>query len=332
MSILDTIFALFNGSSPVGLTVPVILVIGFILGIFHGATPDEHTWPITFSYSVGSYSSRGGAKAGLTFSTGFTIQRSILTALGFLGLAAIYAAYNLDGYVYLAVGFVMLVAGWYLLRGSDLHFPLDRAMERVFGRLFREHSHHTFSVPPPAPSESADEGDVKPVPLRMALVHGFVAGWGVGGFAVILIFVLAPQMPNVWWAALVGVMFGLGTMVMQIVTGALFAQLARIKKLTRRQIEQIGRRTAARTLYVGGVAFMVVGAIVAALPSLDHLYLSTGNPVPNLNQIGYATVLIILVVGVVGGTSLWRAYKEVSRPRPGRAPDPPGSPPDLGLP
>src|SRR5487761_861783 len=154
MTILDTILALFNGSSPAGLTIPVILAIGFILGLFHGATPDEHTWPITFSYSVGSYSSRGGARAGLVFSTGFTIQRSILTALGFLGLAAVYAAYNLDGYVYVAVGFVMFVAGWYLLRGTDIHLPLDQAMERIFGRFFKDHTHHTYAAGQPLPEES----------------------------------------------------------------------------------------------------------------------------------------------------------------------------------
>ncbi len=306
MSFWSLLLSLFNGVHPTGLTIPVILGIGFLLGLLHGATPDEHTWPITFSYSIGSYSSRGGAKAGLVFSTGFTVQRAILTALGFLGLAAIYAAYNLDGYVYLLVGFVMFVAGWYLLRGSDIHLPLDEAMERLLGRFFRDHTHHTYDV---RASPSA-EAEAKPVPLRMAAVHGFVAGWGVGGFAVILIFILAPQMPNVYWAALVGAMFGLGTMVMQIITGALFARLARLKKLSNAQIQRIGRRTAARTLYLGGLAFMVVGAVVAGFPWLDSYYLSTGTPVPNLNQIGYATVLIVLVVGVIGGSSLWRAYRE----------------------
>ncbi|EQD31042.1 hypothetical protein B1B_18292, partial [mine drainage metagenome] len=244
MSIFATIFALFNGASITDLSIPSILLIGFILGLMHGATPDEHTWPITFSYSIGSYSSRGGARAGLTFSAGFTVQRAILTALGFLGLAAVYAAYNLDGPVYLVVGFVMLIAGWYLLRGTDIHLPLDQALERVFGRFFRGHTHHTYAAGQVDPVGE----EVGPVPLRMALIHGFVAGWGVGGFAVILIFVLAPQMPNVGWAALTGAMFGLGTMVMQIVTGILFARLARIKKLREDQIQSIGRRTAARTL------------------------------------------------------------------------------------
>jgi len=41
--------------------------------MLHGITPDEHTWPITFSYAVGEYSTRGGMKAGFLFSLGFTI-------------------------------------------------------------------------------------------------------------------------------------------------------------------------------------------------------------------------------------------------------------------
>lgn len=313
MSFFSTIFALFGGSTPSGLTVPAALAIGFILGLFHGATPDEHTWPITFSYSIGSYSNRGGAKSGLVFSAGFTLQRAILTSLGFLGLAAVYAAYNLDGYIYVAVGFVMFVAGWYLLRGSDIHLPLDRAMELVFGRFFRDHTHHTYRAGVTVPPESDEGPEVKPIPVGMAAVHGFIAGWGVGGFAVILVFILAPQMPNVWWAALAGTMFGLGTMVMQMITGVLFSRLARLKKLSKAQLMAIGRSTAARTLYLGGVAFMAMGAAVAALPWLQSYYLSTGTSVPNLNQIGYATLLIILVVGVIGGGSLFRAYREATR-------------------
>ncbi len=297
---------------PSGLTIPVILLIGFILGLLHGATPDEHTWPITFSYSVGSYSSRGGAKSGLVFSGGFALQRAILTALGFLGLVEVYQRYNLDGPVFILVGAAMFVAGWYLLRGSDLHVPLDAFFEKLLGRFFGDHTHHATRI---AERRPVPEGEVRHVSYRMAAIHGFIAGWGVGGFATILIFILAPQMPNVWWAALVGGVFGLGTMVMQILTGALFARLARLGRLTLAQIQKVGERTAARTLYLGGLAFVLVGALVASFPWLSSYAVSTGNPIPNLASIGYSTVLIILVVGVIGGTSLWKAYREVTRSR-----------------
>lgn len=297
---------------PQGLTIPILLGLGFLLGLLHGATPDEHTWPITFSYSVGSYSSRGGMRAGLVFSSGFTIQRSILTVLGFLGLAGFYTVYNLDGPIYILVGVVMFIAGWYLLRGTDIHLPFDHWMERLLGPIFTDHSHHRVV----AERMALPEAGMKPIPLRMAIVHGFVAGWGLGGFATILVFMLAPQMPNVGWAALAGTAFGLGTMVMQMITGALFARLARLKRVSVDGMKRIGRSTAARTLYVGGLAFVAVGAVVAVAPWLNRYSVSTGSSIPNLDSLGYATALIVIVVGVIGGTSLYRAYREVTGPPP----------------
>ncbi|MGC8644966.1 MAG: hypothetical protein ACP5UO_01700 [Thermoplasmata archaeon] len=290
---------------PAGLSVFIILIIALILGMLHGITPDEHTWPITFSYSVGSYSSRGGMKAGFTFSAGFTIQRAILTSLGFAGLAYIYEKFNLDGYVYMVVGIVMLVVGYYILKGTDPHIPLDK--------LFGGSIHHSTKAER-VPMQEV-ENVAKPIPLKMALVHGFIAGWGFGGFATIITFILAPQMPNVYYAALVGLMFGIGTMIMQVVIGALFASIMRIKKLSVDQIKYVGRSTAAKTLYYGGIAFAVIGAVIAAFPSIENYAISTGNPIPNLNSLGIATFLVILVVGVIGIGSMYRSYRKVTRSR-----------------
>ncbi|MDG6938610.1 MAG: hypothetical protein JRN42_08770, partial [Nitrososphaerota archaeon] len=60
-----------------GLAVPVVLGIALILGMLHGLTPDEHTWPITLSYAIGAASGRRGMQAGLLFSAAFTLQRAI---------------------------------------------------------------------------------------------------------------------------------------------------------------------------------------------------------------------------------------------------------------
>ncbi len=321
---------LFN--PPVGLSIPIVLGIAVVLGLLHGATPDEHTWPITFSYSIGSYSSRGGMKAGLVFSSGFTLQRSILTTLGYLGLAEFYTVYNLDGPIYIVVGIVMFAAGWYLLRGSDIHLPFDHLMERAFGRFFPDHTHHRTAAERP---DGLDE-ELRPVPLRMAAIHGFVAGWGFGAYATIIVFLLAPHMPNAGWAALVGAMFGIGTMLMQMIMGAVFARLARLKKLTHRQVQRVGRSTAARTLYVGGLAFAAIGALIVAAPALDSMAISTGSPIPNLDSLGVAFVLIVTVVGFIGGYNLWTAYREVRGPpasdRPTPATDPAGDPDGDGRP
>ena len=160
---------------------------------------------------------------------------------------------------------------------------------------------------------------VKPVPLRMATVHGFIAGWGVGAYASIIVFILAPQMPNIFYAALVGTCFGLGTMLMQVIIGAAFANIMRIKRLSVDQIKYVGRSAAARTLYLGGIAFSVIGGLILAFPLLDSFALGTGNPIPNLDSVGVASMLVLLTVGVIGFGNLYLGYREITN-TPGKNP------------
>ena len=49
--------------NPTHVSFVIDLATSFLLGIVHGVTPDEHTWPITFSYAVGGYSTRRGGRA-----------------------------------------------------------------------------------------------------------------------------------------------------------------------------------------------------------------------------------------------------------------------------
>ena len=280
-----------------GLSIAAIVGVAFVLGVLHGITPDEHTWPITFSYSVGSYSTRGGMKAGFTFSLGFTLQRALLTTLGFIGVAAIYKTYNLDGPVYIVVGLVMCIAGYYVLKGRYLHLPIDMLMGR---------KHHTGEAER-LPMHEA----VNPVPLKMAAVHGLIAGWGFGAYASIITFILAPQVPSLIYAPLPGLAFGIGTMCMQIILGSVFASVMRVKHLTVEQMKKIGRVTAGKALYYGGMAFAVIGTLILLFPVLDAVGLSTGIPIPNVNIIGVSTVLVVSVVGAIGFGSMYEAYKKV---------------------
>ena len=34
-------------------SVLMTIILAYLLGVVHDITPDEHTWPITFSYSIG---------------------------------------------------------------------------------------------------------------------------------------------------------------------------------------------------------------------------------------------------------------------------------------
>ncbi len=293
---------------PEGLSVGYILLIAFILGILHGITPDEHTWPITFSYAVGSYSTKKGMKAGFTFSAGFTMQRALLTTLGFVGLAAIYKAYDLNGPVYIAVGVAMLVAGAYVLnRMRDLHIPFDL--------LLGGKSHHSTKSAIMHVHERERE-----IPARMALVHGLIAGFGFGAYATIITFVLAPQVPGIIYAPLVGAAFGIGTMVLQVAFGAIFATLAKTKKISDKEVAAIGRKTAGNTLFYGGIAFAAIGALIIMFPLVDGLAISTGNPIPNLDSVSVATFLVIFVVGVIGFGSLASAMRAAMRKPNSRKP------------
>jgi ABC-type nickel/cobalt efflux system permease component RcnA len=288
-----------------GLTLFSILVISFILGLLHGATPDEHTWPITFSYAIGSYSTKKGMRAGFVFSAGFTAQRALLTTLGFLGLAAIYKRYDLNGPVYVLVGIAMFVAGIYILnKRKYIHLPFDALLSSR-----KHHTHHTGE----ASRLSMDEGELKEVNMKMAAAHGLIAGFGFGAYATIITFILAPNVPGLIYAPLPGLFFGLGTMLMQIIFGAVFANLAKLKKMSEKQISYIGRKTAGRTLYYGGAAFAVIGILVVAFPYIDKIAVSTGNPIPNLDSIGVSTILVMFVVGIIGIGSLIKGIREISK-------------------
>lgn len=286
-------------SPPQGLTLATILSISFILGLLHGATPDEHTWPITFSYAIGSYSSRSGMKTGFIFSLGFTLQRAILTTLGFLGLAAFYITYNLNGPVYIVVGIAMFIAGTYVLKGKYIHIPFDCLFCR---------EHHTAKAERLQP-----DGELSNVTPRMAMVHGLIAGFGFGAYASIITFILAPQVHSLLYAPLVGVLFGLGTMVMQIIFGGVFARLVGAKKLGEDAVKYLGRSTAGRTLYYGGILFSIIGALVTAFPLINTIAITTGNPIPNLDSVGVSTILVLGTVGVIGIGSMIKGYRELVR-------------------
>ncbi|MBB5255107.1 hypothetical protein [Sulfurisphaera ohwakuensis] len=278
---------------PEGLPLTEILLLSLILGMLHGATPDEHTWPITFSYAIGKYSTKGGMKAGFLFSLGFTIQRAFLTTLGFIGLAAIYKEYNLDGPVYFIVGLVMAIAGSYILKGKYLHLPIDKLLHKDI--------------------HQEEENMLRDVPLKMTIVHGLIAGFGFGAYASIITFILAPQLPSIWYAPLPGLFFGLGTMIMQIIFGAIFANIMKLKRMTEEEISYIARKTAGRTLYYGGLVFVIAGLLIIALPAIDNWAISTGNPIPNLDAIDIGFLLVVIVVGLIGITSIISSYREVVR-------------------
>lgn len=269
----------------VGMAVGVVLATAFVLGMVHGITPDEHTWPITFSYAIGSYSSRKGIVAGLVFSLAFTVQRALAAELAYVALDRWFMGAHIDYVIYLVVGAVMIWAARHIVRGGHWHLFSPR--------------HRT----------SEETGDVLRDPRPwMPAVHGFVAGWGLGAFALIIYTVLAPSMPSAWWAWVPGAAFGLGTTVVQAAAGGFFGWLSRRRGLSPDDIRRVSLVTAGNTMGWGGLVFMMGGAFGLLFPHLAGLSIATGLKVHNLDHLGMAVVLVMLTVLVIGVGTLVREF------------------------
>lgn len=267
------------------------LTTAFVLGIVHGITPDEHTWPITYSYAIGGYSTRRGLIAGLSFSLAFTVQRALASELAYLTLDHWFtASAHLNYYVYLIVGTAMWLGGRYVRGGH--HFHLWRPRQTPLA---------TDALRTPRP--------------WMPLIHGFIAGWGVGAFALIIYTVLAPAMPGPALGWLPGALFGLGTTLVQAISGALIGLTAQRIGLPAEAIRRIALITAGRTLSWGGVVFIAGGLFGLLAPHWADLSIATGLHIHNLAHLGLAFILVMIVVMLIGVGSLiqqllqWRHHR-----------------------
>ncbi len=232
---------------------PIIAVTySFLFGLLHGILPDEHTWPITFSYAIGGGSGKEGMKAGLYFSLAFTFQRAMISELSYLALAPF--VFSINRYIYLIVGGVMFIAGVIVLKRNIYphlhilgHHHMDsKNMEKSYKILSTE-------------CDGCDPQTSAP-PVQWTLIHGFIAGFGFGGFALFVNTVAAPIMPDAWFGFLPGLVFGLGTMLMLVIIGALFGMsLKWFGSLTENDIKKIGSETGGRTLFFGGLLFIIAG-------------------------------------------------------------------------
>ena len=296
------------------------LVIAFILGLVHGVTPDEHTWPITFSYAVGSANPKGGMKAGLIFSSGFTIQRAILSeaAFFFFAMTGIFLSAVTFGITYILVGFAMVVAGLYIMnKGKYLHW---HSLESIFGSIFLlhprkgdEHGELSHTANPIMHSDD-DDGDFKPVPSKLAFVHGLIAGFGFGPFALVVYTILVPVMGSPYLAFLPGLLFGIGTMVMQILFGGAVATwLSKSKGLSEKGVAYVGKSISSFVLTYGGLAFMLGGMSVLYYPQLLNYGINTGINIPNLNSINIGFIMVIFVVFAVGSVGYVYAIRNAIR-------------------
>ncbi len=234
---------------------PIVAVTySFLFGMLHGVLPDEHTWPITFSYAIGGASGRRGIQVGLLFSAAFTVQRALIAELAYLALAPFLLTPAVNGVVYVVVGVVMTVAGALLLgHGRYVHV-----------HLLGHHHDDPRDVEPPGDSVGRRHREREPVagppPAHWAIVHGFVAGFGFGGFAAFVNTIAAPAMGSAWLGFVPGLVFGLGTMLTLVaVSGLVGASLRWTRVLTEAELQAVGAKTGGRSLFFGGFLFAAAG-------------------------------------------------------------------------
>jgi len=263
------------------------LTYSFLFGLLHGILPDEHTWPITFSYAIGSASGKEGMKAGLYFSAAFTVQRMFISELAYLALAPFLLSPEINGIVYAVVGLTMSAAGVIVLRKNrypHLHLRVDW------------HKMPTEDLLGPSEPANLSGSPVAPPP-RWTIIHGFIAGFGFGGFSLFINTVAAPAMFSPWLGFVPGLLFGLGTMIMLAAIGGLFGTFLRwTHSLSPEEIKRIGAQTGGRTLFFGGLLFGVAG--IGTLLGLER-YL----PVDT----GYLLIgLFMIIVAIPAFVHSWR--------------------------
>jgi hypothetical protein len=311
---------MINLWNPSHLTLLLVFPTAFLLGIVHGITPDEHTWPITFSYSVGSYSSRGGRRAGFLFSAAFTLQRAIASELAYLALASFTMLDTWNYVVYVVVGAVMAASGVYILkRGRVVHLAHVHILPNHEHPADHEHRGVLHTGPIQVPAQPTADGNA--MPWFMPLVHGFIAGWGVGAFAVIIYTVLAPSMPSAALGWVPGALFGLGTMAMQVLLGSLFGAWMARRRLSESAKALVARLVSGRTLAGGGLAFVAAGIAGLLWPTaLDRFGIETPLLVHNLHTLGVGFILAVPVLFGVAAWAFTSALREVGREGAAAAP------------
>ncbi|HEX9124637.1 MAG TPA: hypothetical protein VF984_14980 [Actinomycetota bacterium] len=233
----------------------------------------------------------------MSFSLAFALQRALASELAYLALARVLENRTFNAATDAVVGAIMAGSGLYVLRiGRDLH--LTEGLERLLHRLARL-------------GREEELGPESPVPIGMTLVHGFIAGWGTGAFALIVYTKLAPAMPFAAVAFLPGLVFGVGTMIVQGAFGAMFGAWMRTRGLGEAAITQVARSVAGRTLLVGGLAFGVWGLAELLFPGATtgpSDGFATGIHVPGFDRVDAGTVLVA-VVFVVAAVSFVRAAR-----------------------
>ena len=288
-----------------GGTLSFLLAGCFGLGVLHGLIPDEHTWPITFAYSVGTTTGRGGVRSASFFSLAFTAQRALMSTIVYLALSAAigFWGFNLatedtavNGPIYICVGAAMAIAGYLILTNRIGHFhPFMRLSQRDLDK-------HTHTSTSPTPTDAS-------VPTHWCIIHGFISGFGTDSgilstwiyITTILLFLVPNHLWYISW--LPGTLFGLGTFLVLMFVGFFFGKTLQVaKRFGPNRIAQFGRLVGARVLLFGGLVFVAIGPLYWTGWFSANVSFDAGQ---------FIVIVILVVIALPTMIYTWREVKKL---------------------
>lgn len=172
------------------------LISVFILGLVHGLTPDEHTWPVIFAYSVKTKKIEKALRLAIFFTLAATIPwTTIATICSYLG--SIFYHESLEFYFHIVLGIVMILMGAYTL---------------IYSKIPHFHIGH---------KKRHKDKPKKPFNLNQIIIYGLILGFGPCAPA-LLMYGFAAQSHNLLTGILSGILFGLATMITLTILSGIF--------------------------------------------------------------------------------------------------------------
>lgn len=202
-----------------------IFISVFILGLVHGLTPCEHTWPILFAFTIGVRKTMKGILAAVILALSATIPWIIIGGLcGYFGLIIWKESYEI--YVHLVLGMLMIIFGLYILRFFKMpHLHLGGCCEKK----------------------------PKKLSLKQLPIYGLILGFGPC-VPTLMMYTYAANLHNTILGGVSGLLFGLGTMVSLVIIGGILGKsLQFTEKKTRKDFSKLCTQISAGILIIFGI-------------------------------------------------------------------------------
>jgi len=167
-----------------------------IIGLIHGLKPDEHTWPITISYAMMQKNLYGAIKSTIVFALALTTIWTGLSALvGQVVSLGLGTNVIIDPEVDIIVGLTMIAVALIYIFKSE-----------------RKKGYRTSS----AVDDKKTVSETSAPDYKLIWVHGTAAAFGGDFFVVLLISLSVSTILPSFPTFLVGLLFGLGSLVSQL--------------------------------------------------------------------------------------------------------------------